>query len=149
VSGDAAVDTLETMPIIRSFLSNLRSGDISAACELLAADATIHEADSLPFGGTRAGPGGFQSLVADIGRLFILKLGKPVIHCSGSTAVVQFEIELTSRQSGRCAVMPVVDVYTITAGMISRLDVYYKDSKVITDLERPEGSGKGGTADAA
>jgi len=149
VTGDTEVAPLETMSTVRSFLSNLRAGDIAAACELVAVDATIHEADSLPFGGTRTGPGGFESLVADIGRLFILKLGKPVIHCSGPTAVVQFEIELTSRRTGRGAVMPVVDVYTIAAGMISQLDVYYKDSKAITDLERPEGSGKGGAADAA
>jgi ketosteroid isomerase-like protein len=146
---DDAPSTSESLPIVTKFLSHLRHGDIASCCELFADDAVIHEADSLPFGGARSGPDGFRSLVADINLTHDVVLGKPKVDAVGKTAIVRFDIALTLRKTGQCVEMPVVDVYTVEGGRISQLDVYYKDTKAIAELERTESSSDGGSVDAA
>ncbi len=135
--------------VVTAFLATLGQGDLDACCALFAPEAAIHEADSLPFGGSRSGPEGFRALLADVGHLYKLRLSEPTVNADGAVVMVRFRISLMSRASGRQVEMSVVDVYTVEGGLITDLDVYYQDTKAIADLDRAEGSQEGGTADAA
>jgi ketosteroid isomerase-like protein len=134
---DTAGSTSQAGPeeVVRTFLDNLHRGELEACYASLSPDAIIHEAESLPFGGTWHGPAGFRELISKVGRRFVLKLGPPTIDASGGTVFVRFDIELKSRRTGRSTKMPVLDVYRVTDGAITNLDVFYKDSAEIVRLD--------------
>jgi limonene-1,2-epoxide hydrolase len=124
--------------IVAEFLRNLRDGNLDACCSAFSATALIDEAESLPFGGIRVGPKGFADLVATVGRLYKMRLGPPTIDASGNTVFVRFDITVTSRHTGNWTQMSVVDIYTVEGGMITGLDVYYKDSADVSRVATPE-----------
>jgi hypothetical protein len=133
--------------VVAEFLQNLRSGNLDACCSAFSATALIDEAESLPFGGIRVGPKGFAELVATVGRLYKMKLGPPTIDASGNTVFVRFDITMTSRRTGNWTQMSAVDIYTVEGGMITSLDVYYKDPADVSRLATPEQPQRGATAD--
>jgi limonene-1,2-epoxide hydrolase len=133
--------------VVADFLHNLADGNLDACCSAFSATALIDEAESLPFGGIRVGPKGFAELVATVGRLYKMRLGPPTIDASGNTVFVRFDITLTSRRTGNWTQMSVVDVYTVEGGMITGLDVYYKDSADVSRVNTPEQPQPGAAAD--
>jgi hypothetical protein len=57
-----------------------------------------------------------------------MRLGPPAIDATGNTVFVRFDITLTSRGTGKTTQVPVVDIYSVEEGTITRLDVFYKDT---------------------
>jgi ketosteroid isomerase-like protein len=145
VSQAAPVHQRDPQAIVEDFLRNLHKGDLAACCSVFSTTAVIDEAESLPFGGIRIGPSGFADLVAAVGRLYKLRLGPPAIAASGNSVFVRFNVTLTSRRTGNWTEMPVVDVYSVEAGQITRLDVFYKDSAEVSRVATPHQPQRGAT----
>jgi hypothetical protein len=48
--------------------------------------------------------------------------------------VVRFDTRVTSPRSGAVIPMPIVELYRFTDGLISDIDIFYKDTKALIDL---------------
>lgn len=119
--------------LVSSFLDALAS-DLDAACGLLADDVVVDEANSLVFGGERTGIDGFRSMIADLMGAYRVRLGDHVVRDAGDVVLVTLTARLESRRTGQAGEMTVVDIYTVENGRIARIDVFYKDTHAVVEI---------------
>jgi ketosteroid isomerase-like protein len=122
--------------VVRRFTAGLRAGDVPGCLELLADDIVFSEPDGLPFGGDYHGKDGFVRLLRAVGRDFRMDLDEPAIGDAGAFVAVRVRGRVTSRATGRWLDLRVVDLYELRDGLITRVDVYYKDPRALTELCR-------------
>lgn len=127
--------TTDGVLTVQRFVRALRAGDYQTCYSLFDRDAVIDEAKNLPFGGVHRGPDVFRGLARSLAKLFTIELGEPMIQAAGPRVILTYEVTLTSRATDRCATMPVVDLFTVRDGLITHLDVFYKDTYEIFKLQ--------------
>jgi ketosteroid isomerase-like protein len=132
--------------VVTAFLAGLAT-DLDAAVALLADDFVVDEPASLPFGGVRTGPDGFRAVIGDLTKGYRLRLSNQKVRDAGDVVVVTLDIDLTSRATGRSVSMPLVDLYAVEDGRITRLDVFYKDThEVLAINDATDASDPGSSA---
>ncbi len=126
--------TSSDVEVVRQFVASLSVGDLDTCNTLIADDLVFAEADCLPFGGEWKGKDGLVGMLTAVAKNYRIKLGEPTIADAGDRVLVRVSGTIGSRATGRSLPLDAVDVYTVTGGLISRVDVYYKDAAAVAAL---------------
>jgi ketosteroid isomerase-like protein len=125
--------------VVRAFSAALAQGDLDAASALARDDLVFSEPASLPFGGEHVGADGLRTVLGKISRDYRLRLQEPVFGSVGQQVVVKVTGSITARASGATMPLEAVDLYTVGAdGLISRVDVFYRDAAAVSSLRDTE-----------
>ncbi len=119
--------------VVQRMIEAFRAGDLDTALATVHEDLVVHEAASLPYGGDWPGPGAFRDLLHQLG-VHGLEVLTSEIFDAGNEVVVRFDARFTSPRSAAVIPMPIVEVYRFTDGLISDIDIFYKDTKALIDL---------------
>lgn len=127
--------TAQSLATVRRFSAALGRKDLNEARGLLHDDLVVSEAGGLPYSGEYHSPQGFFDLLATMNEALDLTPG-PIEHdeLADETVVSRFRLRFTSRTSGESAEMNLVELYTVSNGLIVGLDVYYKDPSAVAAL---------------
>lgn len=120
--------------VAEQFLKAFSAGDVETVFSLAHPNIVIHEGEGLPYAGDHVGLEGFQGLLGQVMTPFEMSLDSYEVSDGGSCAVAKLLMSFTSRASGRTIKMPGVELYTVTDGQVSDIDVYYKSTQAIADL---------------
>jgi ketosteroid isomerase-like protein len=121
--------------VVDRFLKAFQAGDIETAFSLLHPEVVIHEGDGLPYAGQFVGHAGLQNLLGKMFEHLEMRLGGYEIIGAGPSAVaVKLAMVFTSRKSGREMPMPGIELYETKDGLVSKIDVYYKDTTSVANL---------------
>jgi ketosteroid isomerase-like protein len=123
---------------VARFAQAYLDGDIAAVLGSIAPGCVIHQAEALPWGGDWTGPEGFVAMVTRMVTNLDVELVSIDIMDAGQVAVGKLAARWTARATGEAAVMTVVEHYTVENGLITDLDVYYKDTALIRRLDAGE-----------
>jgi ketosteroid isomerase-like protein len=116
------------------FLKHFIAGELEAAQGLLADSAVIDEPHDLPYSGRYVGPAGLLQYVRKLPKSLKISVESSEVSSAGDTVVVRLKLLFESRKDARCVRIDAVELYTVTAGKISYVDVYYKGSAAIREL---------------
>ena len=120
---------------VQRFMGAMVDGDVDAARSLMAADFVCYEAGGLPYSGEYHGPDGFFELAGKIFGAMELTPGSEVQFLrNGDTIAARFPLTFTSRATGKSVHMTFCEIYKVRDGLITELDVYYKDPAAVTAL---------------
>jgi ketosteroid isomerase-like protein len=124
-----------SLAVVSRFGTALSENRLDEACALLHEDLVVHEAGGLPYSGDYHGPRGFVDLLTAMTEKLELTPG-PINRAplNDDTVVSRFRLRFTARASGRFTEMNLVEIYTVSDGLIITLDVYYKDPSAVTAL---------------
>lgn len=124
----------DDVAVVRAFTDAMRSGDIDTCLEMVDPDLVFSEAESLPFGGEYHGKDGFLQLLRNVGRHLKVELAAPEITGGDGLVAVRVHGTMTARATGRSMPMDVVDLYRLSAGKVTRVEVFYKEPTAVADL---------------
>jgi ketosteroid isomerase-like protein len=126
-----AVDVLD------QFVAAFMRGDMDTLLTFVHPDCVFSEPASLPYGGEWVGPEGLRKLTESMltgRRLEPVEYGRDVC---GDRIVYHVLMRFTSTISGRSVDMKVIEIYTIADGLITDVDIFYKDPRQIAELADP------------
>jgi ketosteroid isomerase-like protein len=126
----------DDVAVVRAFTDAMRAGDIHTCLTMIDPDLVFSEAESLPFGGDYHGKDGFLQLLRNVSRHLKVELATPEITGGDGLVAVRVHGTMTARATGRSMQMDVVDLYRLSAGKVTRVDVFYKEPTAVTDLCR-------------
>jgi uncharacterized protein len=118
---------------LQGFVENFLGGEMEAALEFIHPDVIAHEPESLPYGGEYRGKDAFRDMLTKIVETAEVEVTPLDMHDAGDTVVAVFLTKYTSRASGNSIEMPVSEIYGFTDGLISSVNIFYKDSKAFLD----------------
>lgn len=120
--------------VVKRLVEGYLTGDLEDALATVHPDVVLHEAPGLSYGGDWAGRDGFQQLLGAMLAEFELEVLAYDVMDTGAGALARMATRFTSRQSGAVLEMPIVELYSFTDGLISDVDVFYKDTKALAGL---------------
>ena len=120
--------------VVKRLVEGYVTGDLEAAFSTVHPDIVLHEAAGLPYGGEWVGLEGFQKLLETIMSDYQLEVLGYEAFDTGAGAMVRMDTRFTSRRSGAVLEMPIVELYGFTDGLISDVDVFYKDTRAVAGL---------------
>jgi uncharacterized protein len=127
--------TGEPQSTVNGFMTAIAEERFDDARSLLHEDFVVYEAGGLPYSGEYHGPAGFFELFGKMNEAMELSPGETVQHLlAGDTVAIRGRLKFTSRASGQSVEMSLVEIYTVRDGLITELDVYYKDPSAVTAL---------------
>jgi ketosteroid isomerase-like protein len=127
------------LDVVARFTTALRTGDLDACRALVRDDLVFSEAPSLPFGGDHKGWDGVLAMLSTLSREYRVRLDDPVITEAGDRILVRVSGTIGSRATGRELPLEALDLYEVDdAGLIARVDVFYKDAAAVTALRTSE-----------
>jgi ketosteroid isomerase-like protein len=131
-----SMDNADLGPVIvHRFMSATGADGRPERTRLLHEDFVVSAAGGLPFSGEYHGPQGFFDLIWKMNKVLDLTPGPITLNPLGQDAVVaSFRLTFTARSSGKHVEMDLVEIYTISDGLIVKLDVYYKDPSAVAAL---------------
>ena len=132
----SAIVAQDDVAVVRAFTDAMRAGNIDTCLEMVAPDLVFSEAESLPFGGDYHGRDGFLQLLRTVNRHLKVELTTPEITGGDGLVAVRVHGTMTARATGRSMPMDVVDLYRLSDGTITRVDVFYKEPSAVADLCR-------------
>jgi ketosteroid isomerase-like protein len=136
--------------VVQRFVTALARGELDDCLELVADAIVFSEARSLPFGGDWTGKQGVRDLFTAIARQYRVRLGPPQVLGVGvgvGGVVVRMSGAITGRASGTRLPLDCLDLYQVEHGLISRVDVFYKDAAAVAALAAGHGAANPGAAD--
>lgn len=125
---EANIDSSPNIATLGRFLQAFLAGGVDAALEYVHPDIVAEEPPSLPYGGRYRGKEQFADLMREIGETVEVQVIDHSMLDAGDTVVLKLRAKFTSRDTGAVAEMPVVELYTFTDGLISRAELFYKDT---------------------
>lgn len=120
--------------VVEAVVDAFNRGDMDGVLSHFAADVVVHEADSIPHGGTHSGREAFVAMLTTLGSTYEIENEKTVVTDAGDVVLLRMNPTFTSRATGRSATVPTVEVYTVQDGRIVDVDVYYKDTAALSGL---------------
>jgi ketosteroid isomerase-like protein len=120
--------------VVQGFVVALARGELDDCLELVADGIVFSEARSLPFGGDWTGKQGVRDLFAAVARQYRVRLGPPQVLGGGIGGVVRMSGRITGRATGIQLPLDCLDLYQVEHGLISRVDVFYKDATAVAAL---------------
>jgi uncharacterized protein len=120
--------------LLEKFYRSFGEGNPEAAYACLHPDVIIDEAASLPYGGSFRGVEGIRTLLATIEPLLKENILRHELIDDGVRVAARMTFTFTSKKSGDLITMPVVEIYEFTDGLLSSIDIFYKDTKAMCDL---------------
>lgn len=123
--------------VVATFFDRLGAGDVPGALSLMHDDVRLLEPAGLPTGGEYVGKDGFLSFAEKTRSVY-----RPTVHArklsdAGDVTLVEFDVTFTSCVSDTHVDTRVVELYTVVDGLITRIDVYPKDTRAMYELALP------------
>lgn len=115
-----------------AFIDSFLTGDLPAALRCLHPDVTLDEAASLPFGGEFKGHDGFARFAQRAAETIEFDVHGHAAIDAGDQVVVRLHATMRPRGGGPSVPMRVIEVHSFTDGLISGIDVFYKDTDALT-----------------
>jgi ketosteroid isomerase-like protein len=127
--------TAET-DILGRFFAAVLGGDVATLRELVSPDCVVHEPADLPYGGEYVGVDGLLTMFGSVNRDLEFAIdGTPeFLPVDDGRVVLRANAVFTARTSGRTAAFPIAEIYTLSAGQIVDIDVFYKEPGAIRAL---------------
>lgn len=126
---------MDNKAIVSAFLAAAAAGDRASMAAILAPDAIITEADSLPFGGTHVGLAGFEALVR---RVFLLWRETRVeierLIAEGEHVVVLATMHARSKADGAALRMPIAEIWQLEDGRVREIRPFYFDTQRFNEI---------------
>lgn len=125
----------DAAPVVRKMFESVLAGDLAAVMALIHPEVTVVEPDSLAYGGVHQGAPAFQNevLAAILGKCGMAIAGLRVLG-NGDTVAANMQITFTSHKTQQSLTMPYVELYTVEAGLIRRIDVYPQDTQRLVEF---------------
>ena len=117
--------------VVTELNSRFLAGDHDAARRLLAPDVRIVQPASLPHGGTHRGSDGMGAMAARFGEHWTRQIAEPCVLACGETAVQVTTQTWRSHATGRSATVEVVELFTVTNGVVREIRVFPQDTDLL------------------
>ena len=128
-----AVPELAPAAVVRAFLEEAFAGRPDASRARLHPEVVIDEPQDLPYGGRFVGHAGIADLAGRIGRDFRESLVSLSVMDT-DPVVTRLRISVTSLATKRTLQMDVMEAYEVADGLITHIDIYYKNPGDIAGL---------------
>jgi ketosteroid isomerase-like protein len=119
---------------VRSFYELFIEGRTDDACRLLHDDFVVREPPGLPYSGEHHGADGFLELMRQIGESMEVGFEAVEFVEGGDKVLTLLTCRFASRSSGESVVTKIIEVFTLRAGRISEMEVFYQDAAAIARL---------------
>lgn len=123
--------------IVEELSRRFQAGDREGALELYHPEVRIEQPPSFPHGGWHRGVDGMDRMAAEFARHWERTIANPHILGCGESAVQVTTQTWTARATGRSATVDVVELFSLTAGLISEIRVFQQDSHLLLETLRP------------
>jgi ketosteroid isomerase-like protein len=122
------------LDVVTELSRRFQSGDGAGAMALFHPDIRLEQPASLPHGGWHHGHDGMATMGALFARFWDRTIDNPrILGCGdGTETAVQVTTQTwTARESGRPATVDVVELFTVSAGLISEIRVFQQDTHLL------------------
>lgn len=124
----------EPTAVVGRFIEGILT-DPASALALLHPDLEVIEPESLPYGGVHRGRDAFaQQVLGTAAALMDIRILDHSTVAAGDRVLLRLEFEFTSRASGRTLRLASVELHEVHDGLITRIEVFYQDTKRLLDL---------------
>ena len=118
-----------------SYKAILGRGDIDTFDSYFAADGVLIEAESLPYGGTFAGPAAIKAALLSVFPHYSAFSYTPeVLAESGEWVIAYGTFAVTAARSGRSISFPLAEASRVVDGKIKLMNPVYSDTKALLDI---------------
>jgi ketosteroid isomerase-like protein len=122
------------LAIVKSIYEAMHRADGAAVLAHLAPDVAIHEAESLPYGGTYRGPEGFGQLVGRLLEVFEkTDLAVDRILDAGDHIVAELRGTMQVRATGERFPVRVAEIWRLCDGKVVELRPFYWDTALVVE----------------
>jgi ketosteroid isomerase-like protein len=106
---------------------------------LFADDFSCHVAAGLPYGGEYRGWEGYLALLANIGAFWSeLRLNdQEFLPLDDNRVLIRFDLDGRIARTRRRVRMPVVAIWELRNGQVSKITIFYFDTKAVADAAAP------------
>jgi uncharacterized protein len=99
-----------------------------------APDVVLHQADSLPYGGTWRGHAGMERFFVAMSAAWeSFAMLEQEFHSEGDVVVVRTQVRATARATGRALEFPILQTVRVSDGRIVEVWPFYWDTAAIAD----------------
>ena len=115
-----------------------RARDFAGALELFAPNVRIQQPASLPHGGWHDGREAVDAMGATFRTYWDRTIDAPRVLCCDDALVMVTAQTWTAKATGRSATVDVVELFTITDGLVSEVRVFQQDTALLlATLDEP------------
>jgi len=125
---DSGPDVVSGVDVVRELATRFGEGDRDGAMELYHPDVRIELPYSLPHGGVYEGREGIAPMAAAFAEHWERTIVDPRLLGCGDDVVQITTQTWTAHSTGRSATVDVVELFTITDGLVSEIRVFQQDT---------------------
>jgi hypothetical protein len=116
---------------IQELARRFRAGDFAGAFELFHPDVRIQQPESLPHGGWHDGRQAVDAMGATFRTYWDRAITAPRVFCSDDALVMVTTQTWTAKGTGRSATVDVVELFSLTDGLVSEVRVFQQDTHLL------------------
>lgn len=123
--------------IVQDLFSAAGRGAVEEMTGCLHEDIVVVQGHGTPYQGTYHGRQGFLDMLHALVSRYEIGQRNLVTHDVGDGdigVIVTFDVDFTARATGRTGTSGNVEIYRFTDGLISHIDIYYKDAPAVAAL---------------
>lgn len=124
-------DTTTAVGVVTELARRFAAGDGAGAAALLADDIRIEQPASLPHGGWWSGRSGMADMGAAFAKHWTRTIADPRISGDDGTVTQVTTQTWTSVATGDSATVDVVELFTVTGGLVSQIRVFQQDTAAL------------------
>jgi uncharacterized protein len=126
---------VDTRAIVERFVVAFGEGRLDDALGLLHDEFVVHAAGDVPYSGDYHGAKGFSELITKMMTVLELTPSPDMQDLVDDDKVVlYYRLTFAARASGKSVEMAAAEVLTVRDGLITELDVYYKNPSAVVAL---------------
>lgn len=135
---------------LQEFFDLVSAGDMANAVKYMHPECVTSEAAGLPYAGDYIGGQGFIALFAAIAKDFDMTVNSStIVDTDGEAVLAKMSATLQAKKTGRTLDTRIMELYNFDDGLLTSIDVFYKDTKAVADLLTDDGTNAGSLAAAA
>lgn len=123
--------------ILQDALDAADRGDDTAAMSIFHPDVIAHEAGALPFGGDHLGRPAYLAMLGALHSTYALDVRDKQIIDGGDRVVLRLDLALTAAGTGRTGTQICLVVLSFVDGLVTDVDIFYKDTEAMVGLLAP------------
>lgn len=128
---------LTNQQVIQSIYEMGKTGDFETMLSFMDHDLVIHEADSLPYGGTYHGPEGFRRLITAVFQTFrSFEVEVDGMLSDGDQVIAMLRLKLGLKDSDRVFETRVAEYWRLRDGKAIELRPFYWDTAALAAAVR-------------
>ncbi|CAI7975980.1 SnoaL-like domain-containing protein [Frankia sp. Hr75.2] len=128
---ESEFDPRDSAALVEELARRFLSADMDGAFALFDPEIRMQQPASLPHGGWYEGHAGAQRMGAEFGRYWSRVISPPRIVGCGELVVQQTTQTWTAKSTGRSATVDVVELFTVTGGLVREIRVFQQDTHLL------------------